>query len=115
MAENGFSATYSTLGDLGKALRDTTYDSAEMVGRLRHLTVPASAFGTRPEAQKAHKACTQTVQTETDRLNRQTQVLGDVTGGVDKGLEGYRGFAEGWAKKLSAEQQNLQSIIQAGE
>jgi hypothetical protein len=100
MGETGFSATYQTLDELGKAMRGTTYDSAELVGRLRQVTVPAEAFGTRQQASFAHKAITATVRSETDRLNRQTEVLGDVVGGVDKGLSGYRGFADGWAKKL---------------
>jgi hypothetical protein len=111
---DGFSATYETLDGLGTALRNTTYDSAEMVGRLRQVTVPAEAFGTRKSAQSAHKACTQTVSTETDRLYRQTQALGDVVGGVEKGLSGYRGFAEGWAKKLSIEEAEFQRFQSSG-
>ncbi|HEX6359817.1 hypothetical protein [Actinophytocola sp.] len=114
MEANGFTATYATLADLGTALRGTCYDSAELVGRLRNLTVPAEAFGTRRNARFAHQACSQTVRTETDRIYRQTQVLGDVTGGVEKGLAGYRGFSEGWAKKLSAEEAELQRLQPGG-
>lgn len=110
----GFSATYTTLDELGTALRGTTYDSAELVGRLRQVTVPVEAFGTRKSARFAHQAITTTVRSETDRLYRQTQTLGDVVGGVEKGLAGYRGFAEGWAKKLSIEEAQFQANFPGG-